>query len=403
MNYTIKSFIASDGERFSQLYEAEAPGFPLFYPTAFIARVVRADSTHETQKAYLSAIRLVCEWESKNNLDLSLNFHKRKFLSAAQIDDLANYLRARKSGVKGSVISSSKFNTHLHYAAKYIRWLAQEVITEANSSEVTLAINEQSQMLNAKKRRKSGSQSARQKRTLAARLKEITRNQLLELFSSPFQLTHNLQDRGARLRNVIMLQILYDTGMRSGELLGLKLVNFIEACGGDSAYLDIERNHHDVFDTRINQPVAKTLGRRLAITENLETQIKDYRDNWRAEVSAVGFLSEDFLFVVHRGGRNQGNALTKSAFDCGLTHLKNLFPALKTIHPHLLRHDWNYRFSKAAAEMGYSHQEECTLREQLMGWVTGSSMSKIYNQRHIQEKSQEIGLKIASDTARPKQ
>ncbi|EPB7030255.1 tyrosine-type recombinase/integrase [Pseudomonas aeruginosa] len=402
MKYTIKSFIASDGERFSQLYEAEAPGFPLFYPTAFITRHIRSNSTHETQKAYLSAIRLVCEWESKNNIDLALSFHKRKFLSAAQIDDLANHLRSKKSKAKGSVISSAKFNIYLAYAEKYIRWLAQEVITEKNSTNVKLAINEQSEALKGKKRRKAGSKSANQRRILAENLNEGARRQLLELFVAPFQLTQNPQDHGARLRNIVMLRVLYDTGMRSGELLGLKLINFIEASGGDSAYLDIERNHHDKFDTRTNQPVAKTLGRRLPITEELEAQIKEYRDNWRAEINGVDFSGENFLFVVHRGGRNQGRALTKSALDCGLAHLKNIFPALKSVHPHLLRHDWNYRFSETAEAMNLSDEEERTHREQLMGWITGSNMSKIYNQRHIQEKSHEIGLKVASDTARPK-
>ena len=91
MNYTIKSFIASDGERFSQLYEADAPGFPLFYPTAFIVRAIRSGSTHETQKVYLTAIRRVCDWEAERKLDLGLHFHKQKFLTAAQIDDLANH------------------------------------------------------------------------------------------------------------------------------------------------------------------------------------------------------------------------------------------------------------------------------------------------------------------------
>jgi integrase len=400
MNYTIKTFITSGGERLSQLYKADEPDFPLFYPTAFIARVIRQSTTHETQKVYLAVIKRVCEWESKRNIDLAMCFHCRKFLSAAQIDDLASYLRSRKLGRKGEVISSSKYNTHIAYAAEYLRWLAQEVITDSSTQEVKDALEAQDAMLLKKKRRKAGSKSAREKRILAARLPAAASNQLLDLFDQPFEGLQQLQDFGPRMRNVVMLRVLYETGMRVGELLSLKLKNFIEASGGDSAYLEIERNHHDKVDTRPNQPVAKTLGRTVPISESLEEQLKDYRDNWRADVPRVGFSDEDFIFVVHRGGRSQGQALPKTAFDSGLTNLKQSYRPLTPVHPHLLRHDWNYRFSMHANSEGMSPEEERTLREQLMGWAPDSDMSRIYNRRHIEEKAHEIGRKVASDTAR---
>lgn len=400
MNYTIKTFMTGDGERFSQLYVADEPGFPLFYPTAFIARAIRSSTTHETQKVYLAAIKRICEWESSRSIDLALCFHGRQFLSAAQIDDLANYLLARKQGGKGEVIGNTKYNTYVAYSAEYLRWLAQEVITDSNTPDVRGAIEAQNKMLLKKKRRKSGSKSARERRIVAARLPAEANNQLLDLFDQPFESLTRAQDFGQRLRNVVMLRVLYETGMRVGELLSLKLKNFIEAGGSDSAYLVIERNHHDAFDTRLNQPVAKTLGRTLPISECLEEQIKEYRDNWRAEVPGVGFSDGDFIFVVHRSGRSQGNALPKTAFDSGLVNLKKSYQTLIRVHPHLLRHDWNYRFSKYADSVGMSFQEERTLREQLMGWMPDSAMSMIYNLRHIQEKAQEIGRKIASDTAR---
>lgn len=400
LNYTIKTFITSSGERLSQLYEADEPGFPLFYPTAFIARSIRLNTTHETQKVYLAAVKRVCEWESKRSIDLALSFQNRKFLSAAQIDDLADYLRARKLGGKGSVISSPKLNTYIAYAAGYLRWLAQEVITDANTFEVRDAIEAQDTMLLKKKKRKAGSKSAREQRILAARLSAEARNQLLDLFDQPFENLRQPHDLGPRLRNAVMLRVLFETGMRAGELLSLKLKSFVEAGGGDSAYLDIERNHHDEVDTRLNQPVAKTLGRRVPISKMLEEQLKEYRDNWRAEVPSVGFSGESFIFVVHRGGRSQGQPLPKSAFESGLANLKQSFSTLIPVHPHLLRHDWNYRFSQLADNEGMSFEEECTLREQLMGWVPGSPMSRRYNRRHIEEKSHEIGLKLASDTAR---
>ncbi|WP_223542569.1 site-specific integrase [Pseudomonas sp. BF-RE-26] len=403
MIYTTKTFIASDGERFSQIYEAEEPSFPLFYPTAFIARSIRTCTTHETQKVYLAAIKSVCEWESIRSIDLAMCFQSQKFLSAAQIDDIANYLRASKLGGKGSVISTPKYNTYVAYAATYLRWLAQEVITDANTHEVRDAINAQNSMLLAKKRRKAGSKSARERRVLTIKLCTEANNQLLDLFDQPFDRVQQPQDFGPRLRNVLMLRVLYETGMRLGELLSLKLKNFIEAGGGDSAYLEVERNHGDMLDTRLHQPVAKTLGRRVPISQSLEEQLNFYINSWRADVPKVNFLDESYIFVVHRGGRSQGQALPKTAFATGLTNLKKFFSSLKSVHPHLLRHDWNYRFSKLADSEGMSFEEERTLREQLMGWVPGSSMSTPYNRRHIEEKSHEIGLKIASDTARIKE
>ncbi|MES2534697.1 MAG: hypothetical protein V4632_02390 [Pseudomonadota bacterium] len=50
MPFKIKSFIASNGERFSQIYASEELGFPLFYPTAYVTRSIRLKATHENQK-----------------------------------------------------------------------------------------------------------------------------------------------------------------------------------------------------------------------------------------------------------------------------------------------------------------------------------------------------------------
>lgn len=400
VGYSIKTFKADDGERFSLIFEADKPGFPLFYPTAFIARSIRQSKMHETQKVYLAAIKRVCEWESSRKIDLAMHFHGRKFLSTAQIDDLTNFLRTRKQGGKGEVIGSPKYNTYVAYTANYLRWLAQEVITDSNTPEIRDALDAQNTALLKKQKCKVGSKSARWRSTVAARLPDEARDQLLDLFGQPLEGLQQPQDFGPRMRNIVMIRILYETGMRVGELLSLKLKNHIEAGGGDSAYIEIERNHHDEIDTRLNQPVAKTVGRKLPISESLETQLETYRDKWRAEVPCVGFSKEDFIFVVHRGGRSQGQALPKTSFDSGILNLKKSFPALKTVHPHLLRHDWNYRFSMKADKEGIPFEEERTLREQLMGWAPGSLMSRIYNLRQIEEKSYEIGLMIASDTVR---
>lgn len=399
MGFRIRSFIASDGERFSQLYD-EAGGFPLFYPTAYVARVIRHSTSHETQLVYLEAIKRCCEWQTFRKADLPQRFQKGNFLSAAEVDDLARHLQARRRGKPGDTISRTKYNTYLAYVADYLRWLADEVISETNVPEVQEAISTQTGKIKAKISHKRGSKSARAQRILVTRLTEESREQLLDLFINPLQGLHRPSNRGSRLRNVLMLRILYETGIRAGEILSLRLGNLEESGGTGTALIHVKRNHHDAIDTRIRQPVAKTLERSLPISPEVENQLSDYIQQHRAELPYVGFSDKDFLFVNHRKGKNQGKPLTASAFNSAMSNLRRSFPKLVSIHPHLLRHDWNYRFSQECDEQQVSIEDERTMREMLMGWRGGSNMSELYNRRHIQEKANEFARRVASDTKR---
>jgi integrase len=400
MPFRIKSFIASNGERFSQIYAIQEPGFPLFYPTAYLVRSLRLNATHETQKVHLEAIKRVCEWEAQNKIDLTVRFQHRKFLLPSEIDDLAGHLRAARTGKPGQTISVYKGNTFICYAADYLRWLANEVITDADNPAISQMIKTQNTRLREKLISRMGSKSATDQKILGKHLSEKSREQLWELFSDPFIEVFRVKDRGSRLRTIVMLWILYATGMRRGELLALRIKDFLESTGGEVARLVIERNHNDSYDTRLNQPVVKTLGRVVPITPELERLLWEYITNYRATVPSVGFEAEDYIFVTHRKGRGQGKPLSISNFDQAVTGLKKLFPALGKLHPHLLRHDWNFRFSQLADKQKINPVKERALRETLMGWMNGSDMGRRYNQRHIQEQSLNIGLDVAGDTQR---
>lgn len=400
MAYKIKTFISTTGERFSQLYKVDDDGFPLFYPTAYIARTARLNTSHETQKVILSVIKRIYEWEQLQQIDIEFRLHCQEFLTLAEIDGLSDYLRRCKQGYSKGVISIPKYNTHIIYAAQYIQWLTYQLIKDSSTIEIRDLINQQHQRLIQRKMRKQGSHSQREQIILHSKLETIARNKLLALFNTPLDMTHPTVNSGQRFRNILMLRILYETGMRAGELLSLKLKHVQESHDGESAYLVVERNHNDPTDLRLHQPVAKTSGRILPISQELESQLYTYITTWRADVPFVGFSREHFIFVTHRGGHNQGQALTKKSFESGINNLKRKYPALISVHPHLLRHDWNYRFSQIADEQGLTEEQEKSLRENLMGWVPGSTMSTIYNRRHIYEKAREIGLMVASMTKR---
>jgi integrase len=399
MSLRIKSFIAGNGERFSQLYSSQEP-WPLFYPTAFISRSIRLSTTPNTQLVYLEAIKRLLEWINENNVDLETRFQRHEFLRPHEIDGLARHLNAARRAKPGHTISESKGNTYVSYAAQYLKWLADELITDANRPEVRNMIDLQYKRLVDKLISKTGSKSAKKQGMLYKHLSEAARAQLEALWRDPFRDLFRPADRGSRLRTIVMLRILYETGMRRGELLALKLKNVSESTGGVGASLAIELNHHDEFDSRVDQPVAKTAGRIVPITLELEKQLTEYIAEHRADVPGVGFDEEDFIFVTHRG-RGKGQPQSIPNFDQALASLKEAFPALRGLHSHLLRHDWNHRFSKAADAAKMNPVNEAELRRILMGWSVGSDMAKIYNARHLQEQALRIGLQVAGATARP--
>jgi hypothetical protein len=135
MNLKIKSFLAKNGERFSQLYESDDP-WPLYYPTGSIVCSVRQSCTASTQKLYFEAVKRLLEWASKNKIDLEVRFHRHEFLQSHEIDRLARYLNTARRGESRKTISESKGNTYVSYAAEYLKWLANELISNAYLPEV---------------------------------------------------------------------------------------------------------------------------------------------------------------------------------------------------------------------------------------------------------------------------
>ncbi|MFJ4392474.1 site-specific integrase [Pseudomonas soli] len=402
MTFSIKSYIAKSGERFSLLFSADEPGIPLFYPSAFLSRRLRENNTHQTQLVGLDAIRRLCEWERDRGLCLEDRLLRGELLSNYQIDDLAAHVMVSRNNKRGESISAAKFNGYWHYITAYICWLTDELLPNRNNKDMRLLVNDQEKNLKNKNLKRTGSKARKNQLLLEEKLSEKARDKLLNIFSSPFQGVVGTENRATRLRSVLMLRILYETGMRRGELLSLKLKSFVEASGSESAFLIIERNHSDEYDRRVNQPVAKTLGRSVAISESLEAQLIEYRTNYRSEVPNIGFNDHDFIFCVHRRGKTQGNPLSINGFNSTFLYFRNLFPDLgNALHPHAFRHDWNYRFSLLADSKGLSEEKEAESRETLMGWNPGSDMAKVYNKRHRKAQAMQIGREIARDTERP--
>ncbi|WP_177435446.1 MULTISPECIES: site-specific integrase [Pseudomonas] len=419
MALKIKDYKAGDGSRFSLLIDTEDDGMPLYYPTAYVSMSL-GSLMPNTRRANLYALKRVYDWANDKGIDLDRRFATKKLFTMPEVESLVQALSVNSKESDGTTIQGSKVNYHLDIVSTYFGWLFGNWITDSNADANRLLIERLQASLVARKR-KGGSVARAKRRRIAKKLSDGADAALLELFAA-FQppdestLGPNSQNRyldangktiskfqyGVAYRNVLALRILYDLGMRIGELLGLRYSDFIPASGGETAYLRIERNHDDAFDRRMSQPVAKTLGRTLPLTPQLERMISEYLAQYRADIPNVGYGDNAFILVNHKRGVNQGREIEMSTFRSALAVITERDPRLKKVHPHLLRHHWNYRFSELAIREGLTDVQTRQRREHWMGWVEGSSSARDYDLRHIQESANKHGRLVASDTARSK-
>lgn len=420
MAMRVRDFKARDGTRFSLLMDTEGDGFPLYYPTAFISLHL-ADRAANTQKVILHCLKRVYGWADQKKIDLDHRFATKKLLTLPEVESLIQALSINTRTRDGSTINGARINYSIDILVKYSGWLFGHWITDSNATENAKLIERFQRSLEARKR-KRGSKSRAKRERIAKRLSDATDAALLEFFvkttakpnesavttpeklgsSKPMNQLESVFKQGLAYRNALALRILYDTGMRLGELLSLRYSDFIPASGGDNAYIRIRRNHDDAFDRRMNQPVAKTLGRTLKISQQLEEMMFEYLGKYRADIPNVGFADESFILVNHARGQNQGREIEISTFRSALAVMIKKDDRLNGMHPHLLRHHWNYKFSLYCEEQGYSETKTRQEREHWMGWVEGSSSAQEYNLRHVQQSANETGVAIASDTARNK-
>jgi len=191
----------------------------------------------------------------------------------------------------------------------------------------------------------------------------------------------NPWDPRVQKRNELIVRLLYELGMRRGEVLCLRARDVrLTSQGG---LLTIVRRPLDPEDPRQPKPQVKTLGRELAIGAVLRDAVVGYLEERR---KLVGSRRHPFLFVSSTDGR-----------PLSLWSMTKIFRALRERVPslpdnftaHVLRHDWNDRFSEMSDRASPGRTEtdavkEERLRTYIQGWSNQSTASR-YTQRWARE------------------
>lgn len=185
------------------------------------------------------------------------------------------------------------------------------------------------------------------------------------------------------LRNLIILQLLVETGMRIGEVLNLKTSDIFFS---ENSYIKIVDSKTFSLDTRYDKPNLKNnhSSRIIFISKNLSGYLQHYilskrRSTYKGENSKI---NHPFIFTSKRG-----SPLSKSSIQILFNQLNkyNLNPLIK-ITPHKFRHSFAFAFLKYLVEIKKNDLSKAQdeLRK-ICGWSPRSQMPQFYAGKYIWE------------------
>lgn len=164
----------------------------------------------------------------------------------------------------------------------------------------------------------------RQKETKTSKERRLFRNEIELLYSYISTLYKN---EAVNVRNKLLFKLLYETGFRIGETLGLRVTDYSEPNPNEEIGFISVKKHPDQYHKDHN---IKTEMRTVPIRMQLIYEIDDYVINFRP-------FKEDVttIFVSHSSS-NSGDFLTRSAVNKIFERLSEKYGDYCT--PHTLRH-----------------------------------------------------------------
>ena len=418
MHLVVRRF--TSGERVPMLLDEH--GIPLYWPTLFsTVRLRNAGLAVNSIKNKLSDLKVLLLWQHLHGRSLESEFAAGTFLSLADVVSIRDFaarkiadIKATRSGKTRSdrileahlapVPTSTRVTKHVHYnrlttIADYVEFLAETLTARRGDTDIAAAIGRMAKQVRQNRPRGMASNGDDDPNELSP--PTVWVDEFLRVGSeghpeNPFR-------KGAiQRRNELMFRLLYETGIRIGELLSLRL-DSIEL--GHHPTVTVRRTHDDRYDPRPYQPVAKTKERTLPISDDVATKLRDYYMKDRA--TTPGATRHPYVFVTHRRGRTCGQPLSMSAASNRVFGaMQAVRPEFSGFHAHSFRHHLNYLLSKAVDK----HNRRARRRENRTGeeissgrerssraYMNGhrrSDSSNDYNQRALRERTNRRVLEI---------
>lgn len=395
-----------NGERHSVLCRAN--GQPIPEVTLYLAVYRRRGRSANTIHLVCSTLSILYQFFNERRIDLLSMLTGGGFLGVSDVMRLADRCQYWKSDVvdesssssfKGSVVNINKIRmkrgvkrleersvdvlsqaTRIRCIADYLEFISYYCLDEVPKEKRNLYLQNRDRVLRVFR---NCIPKVRNGDRLGARrgLAEEEQAWLLEII-------HPDSDRNpwchefAKIRNRLIVLLLLATGMRRGELLGLK----VEDLNANSPLIRVLRRADDEVDPRRHQPNTKTNARELEIRPAIMKLIWEYVNHYR--YGLLRARKHPYIFVSEAGQPLSLKAIEKMFFQ--LHRQCGDFEGRLTSH--VMRHTWNERFSKYADRLNLNPTMEERARNEQQGWVENSKSAAYYTRRHTTEKGRKVAL-----------
>ena len=215
----------------------------------------------------------------------------------------------------------------------------------------------------------------------------LTEEEIKALFAvlDPYSEQNPFKSEYVRRRNALIMHWLVLLGMRTGELLGVRLSDI----DWPNRRVLIIRRHDDKNERRKTPALVKNAfsERWVPMADGLLVATGEYLMEQRP--SAAKNSNTPFLFLSR-----DGQALTKSGLHHIFTVIRQALPNFpKAFYPHLCRHTCAYALLRQMKRDGIPDDERIRRLTTNFGWSPTSKEPSRYGSRFFQEEANESSLK----------
>lgn len=381
----------------------------MFRPAVWMMTMRRAiNLATATLKEDLQALKVLYGWGFLAGVDIEDRMLAGKFLSTAECVALVDVLKRpiselvstegggrrvepirtrpleshrMRQRVGGGEIGTPTTATRMRTVIQYMKWLADEGRNGLALKDAEARLMGRDEMLANLVARipKGGSRNTLGKREAPppAVMQALMRVIELDAPENPWR------DLGLRVRNRLLIYMLFGLGIRRGELLGIR-VDRIDFQGNR---ILIARCPDDPVDSRKYQPLTKTRDRWLPMKDGLVAMVQEYVTHVRSKFPKA--RRHPYLIVSHRDGAPLAMISVNKLF---VSLRERIVDLPDDLSPHLLRHAWNDAFSRLADSQELDPVREQQMRSEMMGWSPTSGTAATYSRRHTREAAEKLSL-----------